>query len=144
MAWRGMPWRGRAWSADSRSSTSFSPHLISSRTHPSWGFPWGFPIVSPTYTISSKSHKHGHSPTISFNQSSSPSSPYSPSTTIWISSCKRFPHGVIPPLSTMPKSRSPSLPHFPSPRYPSSLSLWDQTPVLFSSPTFNLVPSPVP
>jgi hypothetical protein len=47
MAWRG--WRASAIAYDSRSSTSFSPHLNSSRT-PIKGFSWGFPIVSPFRT----------------------------------------------------------------------------------------------
>ena len=116
-------------------------HLTSTRLVPTHqGISLGIPhSLSHPRSISGKSHKHPLSPTSSSNQSSlsqlvsgsstSPRQPFgTPATTLSL--------WGYPPALKMPNSRSPSLPHFPSPRSPSYLSLCGQTPVL-STPREN-------
>jgi hypothetical protein len=135
MAWAA--WYGMRGVHDSRSSTSFSPHLTSSRTHIT-GFPWGFPIVSPNHAPYQVNHISTHSlprfpqpiipslrQPVLFKFSTSPGQPFgylAATLSSW---------GYPPALDTA-KLQETWLPHFPSPRSPSCLSLCGQTPVLIT------------
>ena len=148
VAWRGVachpiPWRSQSKIQDRPKTKPFitetdtfltSPQLVSFWPRPfqSTGFPWGFPIASPSLPpISGKSHKH-------------PSLPRPPPPLIFslrqlaqlnlVSSRNTFLMGLSPRSA---KLQVTSLPHFPSPRSPSCLrlsSLCDQTPLTLVHP----------